>query len=173
MRATRRTPRGLVALAVVALIGAGCADAPDEQRATGAGPGARTPSVQEKGVKFAECLRGHGVPDFPDPDASGDFAYGVSVSPAVWKQAVDACEELQPPGALSAERSPAEQDASLRFARCIRAHGVTDFPDPVNGEPLVDTTKIPSSAEPGGMDILNAAMQKCGEFVEEAAGGGP
>jgi hypothetical protein len=38
---------------------------------------------------------------------------------------------------------------------------VKDFPDPVNGEPLVDTTKIPSSDAPGGMTILNAAMQKC------------
>ena len=26
-------------------------------------------------MKFAECIRAHGVSDFPDPDAKGDFDY--------------------------------------------------------------------------------------------------
>jgi hypothetical protein len=54
---------------------------------------------------------------------------------------------------------------ALKFAQCIREHGVTDFPDPVNGQPLVDTTRIPSSDTPAGMAILNAAMHKCGHLV--------
>ncbi len=52
--------------------------------------------------------------------------------------------------------------AALKFAQCIRENGVEDFPDPVNGQPLVDTNRIPSSATNGGMSILNAAMHKCG-----------
>ncbi len=40
---------------------------------------------------------------------------------------------------------------------------MTDFPDPTPGAPLVDTNRIPSSARPGGMTVLNAAMQKCGD----------
>ena len=67
-------------------------------------------------MKFAECIRAHGVPHFPDPDAKGDFAFGIDVSPAVWKKAVDACKDLQPPGALSGKRSPKQQSAALRFA---------------------------------------------------------
>jgi hypothetical protein len=128
-------------------------------------------TAQEKGVKFSECIRAHGVSDFPDPDAKGEYQYGVSVSPAVWQRAVHACKELEPPGALSAKRSPKQQSAALRFAQCVREHGVKDFPDPVEGEPLIDTYKIPSSNRPGGMTILNAATQKCGKLVEEAAGG--
>jgi hypothetical protein len=54
--------------------------------------------------------------------------------------------------------------AALKFAQCIRANGVKDFPDPVKGEPIVDTTKIPSTDTPEGMTILNAAMYKCREF---------
>ena len=45
-----------------------------------------------------------------------------------------------------------------------------DFPDPVNGEPLIDTYKIPSSNKPGGMTILNAAMHKCGSVLQEVGG---
>ena len=96
-------------------------------------------------MKFAECIRAHGVSDFPDPNAKNEFEYGVSVTPAVWKQATTACKDLQPPGTLSSKRTPKQQSASLRFAQCIRDNGVKDFPDPVNGEPLVDTYKIPSS----------------------------
>ena len=132
----------------------------------------RTVTPREKAVKFSECMRANGVSDFPDPNASGEFpAYGVSVSPAVWKKAGAACKALQPPGTLSGKRTPKQQSAARRFAQCMRENGVKDFPDPVNGQPLVDTTRIPSSNRPGGMTILNAAMHKCGHFVAEQTGG--
>jgi hypothetical protein len=122
-------------------------------------------------VKFAECMRANGVPHFPDPDPKGDYNFGVDVSGEVWLKAVDACKALKPPGALSSKRTPKQQSASLRFAQCVRDHGVKDFPDPVNGEPMIDTYKIPSSNKPGGMTILNAATHKCGGILELAAGG--
>ena len=171
----------LAALATVALIGAGCSNDSAENGNTGAGAdsSATTTSsgadkkltARDKAVKFAECIRAHGVSDFPDPNAKNQFEYGVSVSPSVWKQATTACKDLQPPGTLSAKRTSKQQSAALRFAQCIRDNGVKDFPDPVNGEPLVDTYKIPSSNQPGGMTILNAAIQKCRNALGEAAGG--
>jgi hypothetical protein len=131
-----------------------------------------TVTAREKAVKFTECMRANGVRDFPDPNASGEFpSYGVSVSKAVWTRASAACKALQPPGTLSAKLTPAQESAALKFAQCIRENGVPDFPDPVNGQPLVDTTRIPSSNKPGGMTILNAAMHKCGHFVAEQTGG--
>jgi hypothetical protein len=60
---------------------------------------------------------------------------------------------------------------ALKFAQCIRANGVKDFPDPVNGQPIVDTTRIPSANKPGGMTILNAAMRKCGDVLRLDVGG--
>jgi hypothetical protein len=187
--------RPLVALAlagIIGLISAGCGSNASSETGTASSPGtagnsgsgsstggASTTSsgadkkltARDKAVKFAECIRAHGVRDFPDPDAKNQFQYGVSVTPAVWKQATTACKDLQPPGTLSGKRTPKQQSASLRFAQCIRDNGVKDFPDPVNGEPLVDTTKIPSSNKPGGMTILNAAMKKCGKVLDLAAGG--
>jgi hypothetical protein len=177
----RRWP--LAALALVALISAGCgSDAPSKTgtasssgtaASTGAAGtgGGKNATSQDKAVKFAECIRGHGVPHFPDPDAKGEFVFGIDVSPTVWRKAVDACKALEPPGALSGKRSPKQQSAALRFAQCVRENGVKDFPDPVNGEPLIDTTRIPSSNRPGGMTILNAATHKCGSILRLAAGG--
>ena len=163
----------LIPLLLVALIGAGCgSNAPSETAsATATSTATKKLSARDKAVKFAECIRAHGVSDFPDPDAKNDFQYGVSVTPAVWKRAVTACKDLQPPGTLSSKRTPKQQSAGLRFAQCVRDNGVKDFPDPVNGEPLVNTYKIPSSNKPGGMAILNAAMQKCGKVLGLAAGG--
>jgi hypothetical protein len=173
-----RTLRPLAALALVALIGlisAGCGSNASSETGSASGAGAdgnKKLSARDKAVKFAECIRAHGVSDFPDPNEKNQFEYGVSVTPAVWARATTACKALQPPGTLSGKRTPKQQSASLRFAQCIRDHGVKDFPDPVNGEPLVDTYKIPSSNKPGGMAILNAAMQKCGSVLGAAAGRG-
>ena len=176
MRALRReTLRPLAVLATVALIGAGCGSTAPSDAGTASRSGTPAASTKltarDKAVKFAECIRAHGVSDFPDPDAKNEFQYGVSVSPAVWKQATTACKDLQPPGTLSSKRTRKQQSASLLFAQCIRNHGVKDFPDPVNGEPLVDTTRIPSTNAANGMTILDAAMQQCSGIVGLAAGG--
>jgi hypothetical protein len=188
-----RKPWPLAALATVALIGAGCSNDSAENGNTGTGTASSASSsgttssasstgttssgakkkltARDKAVKFAECIRAHGVTDFPDPNEKNQFDYGVSVTPAVWNKATTACKDLQPPGTLSSRRTPKQQSASLRFAQCVRDNGVKDFPDPVNGEPLINTYKIPSSNKPGGMTILNAAVQKCRNALGEAAGG--
>jgi hypothetical protein len=185
MTRKRRPSAALVLLSLIALIGAGCgsnsptgtdngsADSGSSAgTANSSGTGGNTQATKrEKAVKFAECVRAHGVPHFPDPGASGDINFGVDVSKAVFTAAVNACKSLEPPGALSAKRSTKQQSAALRFAQCVRAHGVPDFPDPVNGQPLIDTTHIPSSNQPGGMTILNAATHKCGGVLGSAAGG--
>jgi hypothetical protein len=184
---TRKRPplAALAALAlvsVIAVIGAGCGSNTPTGTANGsadsgssagtANSGNTQATKREKAVKFAECVRAHGVPHFPDPGTSGDINFGVDVSKAVFTNAVNACKSLEPPGALSSKRSTKQQSAALRFAQCVRAHGVPDFPDPVNGQPLIDTTHIPSSNQPGGMTILNAATHKCGRVLGLTAGGG-
>jgi hypothetical protein len=162
----------LAALALVALIGAGCGNGSAEDGNTG------TANRDKGAMKFADCMRDNGVSEFPDPDASGGLTIdgvvngsSLDTSTPVWKEAIAACKDLQPPGFTGdQEVSDEEQKTRLEFAQCIRDHGVKDFPDPAKGEPLVDTNRIPSSNEPGGMTILNAAMQTCGDLAAEAMG---
>jgi hypothetical protein len=170
-------PAAFGIVVVVAVIGAGCGGTQSSSGTSTAGHTSTTGhrsavTPREKAVKFSACMRTNGVSDFPDPNASGEFpSYGISVSKAVWMKAVAACKALQPPGTLSAKLTPAQESAAIKFAQCIRKNGVPDFPDPVSGQPLVDTTRIPSSNKPGGMTILNAAMHTCGHFVAEQTGG--
>jgi hypothetical protein len=171
-----RTLQTVAAFTMIALISTACWKKP-AQPGRGSNPaqtgssGNKTVTTQDQAVKFAECVRKNGVSDFPDPNSSGEFVYGVSVSPAVFTKAVEACKSLQPPGTLSVKRGPEQQKAGLKFAQCMRDNGVKDFLDPVKGEPLVDTTRIPSSARNGGMTILNAAMETCRDLLAKAATG--
>jgi hypothetical protein len=180
-----RTLRPLAALAMVAVFSAGCGGThssggtstatPVGSTGTASTTGTKTASPHAKAVKFAECMRANGVSAFPDPDATGALtidavANGSSLdtSSAAFEQAISACKDLEPPGFTGHERSAQEQEGALKFAQCIRDNGVKDFQDPVNGEPLVDTNRIPSAATTGGMSILNAAMKKWRGFGEAA-----
>jgi hypothetical protein len=156
---------------MVALLGAGCSKASETV--------STATDTREQGVKFAECMRENGVSDFPDPDASGQLTIdavanaSVETESAAFLQAVSTCKDLEPPGFTGDKRSADQQEAALEFAQCIRENGVKDFPDPEPNGPLVDTYRIPSAATDAGMSILNAAMQKCGDFAEAAGASGP
>jgi hypothetical protein len=177
----RRKLRPLAALAIVAVIGAGCSDGSAENGSAGtstSSSSSKNTTNRGEAMKFAECMRDNGVREFPDPDASGQLTIdgvlnGSSLDPntPAWKDAIGACKDLQPPGFTGDhEVSADEQDARLEFAQCIRDHGVEDFPDPTRNGPLVDTNRIPSAATDDGMTILNAAMRKCRDLAAEAIG---
>lgn len=184
----RRRLGPVAAMAIIALISVGCSNAPTEtdsgsssDSGTVASSSEDDPaaSPREQGVKFAECMRDNGVDDFPDPDASGTLTFdgvvnGSSLDPssAAFEAAMDACKDLEPPGFAGGERSVQEQTAALEFAQCIRDNGVEDFPDPANGEPLVNTNRIPSAATEEGMTILHAAMEKCSDMGAAAGATG-
>lgn len=165
--------RLLAALAMVALMSAGCLNGPAESGASGDGGNAN--AVHGQAILFAECMRDEGVREFPDPDASGTLtietvANGTSIDTdsASFQRAITACKDLEPAGFTGFARTPEQQQAALKFAQCIRDNGVTDFPDPAIDEPLVDTNRIPSTNAPGGMTILNAAMEECGIYAGDA-----
>jgi hypothetical protein len=157
---------------MVALIGAGCSIAPAE---TGAGSsGGNTAATHQQAVLFAQCMRDNGVPNFPDPAASGAFTMdeianrsSLDTSAAAFEQAISACKDLQPPGFTGHKRSQQEQEHALAFAQCIRDNGVPDFPDPTVDEPLIDTNRIPSTERNGGMSMLNAAMDTCRDIIAD------
>jgi hypothetical protein len=161
-RRKRRPLAALALIAMVVLISACGASAPAGTGSGGSGGGDPTASVHARAAKFAECIRGNGVSEFPDPDASGQFAYGIpsyssplNPSSAAWQHAIGACKSLEPAGFMPTSFTPEQRWARLKFAQCVRANGVPDFPDPTATGPLVDVSN--GSSIPG----LHAAIQKC------------
>jgi hypothetical protein len=117
--------RVLAALAVgVALLAAACGGG-------GGSPSASGSSVRQKLVAFAHCMRSHGVPDFPDPLPQGGFPPTGGGNTPQAHSAKGACQHLLPPPLPPSAAQQAQQMAQgLQFARCMRSHGIPDFPDP-------------------------------------------
>ena len=168
-----RNRRALAVLALAAMVGviSGCGSSstPGQTDDGGNSSGSGTTAVREKAVKFAECIRSNGVSVFPDPNASGQFAYGIpskssplNPTSAAWKQAISACKSLEPSGFMPTSFTPQQKSARLEFAQCVRANGVPSFPDPTSNGPLI---AMPNARSVPG---LQAAIQKCSREYPEA-----
>jgi hypothetical protein len=85
--------------------------------------------------ELVRCARANGMPNLPDPqiDSNGraDFPNGTPEPPASVRRACQSIYDRLPPSARGEQaRPPADMQALLRYARCMREHGVADFPDP-------------------------------------------
>jgi hypothetical protein len=87
-------------------------------------------------------MRNHGVTNFPDPvvkRSAGGSSVSIGINPSIsgqpaFKSAQAACNHILPKGNTGPDSSPAQQrartQAMIAFARCLRAHGFPNFPDP-------------------------------------------
>jgi hypothetical protein len=134
------------------------------------GKGGGGPSMVMKmtnGAKFASCMRSHGVPNFPDPGSDGSISIGPSsgINPdsPKFKEAQTACQKLLPHGGQASPAQQAKaQKAALDFSKCMRAHGVPNFPDPQFSGGHVS---LGIKSGQGGLDpnspTFRAAQQAC------------
>jgi hypothetical protein len=121
-------------------------------------------------------MRSHGVPNFPDPDADGSFPgaqalgnLGIDPNSPAYLAAQKACQSLLPGGSqpLSQQVKQAEQDA-LKFAQCMRSHGVPNFPDPkfnTSGGGFSITISGPGSGIDVGSPIVQEATKACRQYM--------
>ena len=85
-------------------------------------------------VAFARCMRAHGLPDFPDPGANGGIQVTTGPGGAMganspqFESAYAACKSLMP--ALRTRGGGPDRGQTLKYAQCMRAQGIKDFPDP-------------------------------------------
>jgi hypothetical protein len=114
---------------------AGCGFTGSSSEAASSG-GPESPTVAADFLKFAACMRSHGVPNFPDPSSHGgiQIAAGSGVDPAspAFQSAQNKCQKLLPGGGPGKVPAPSASDtrAALAWAQCVRRHGVPNFPDP-------------------------------------------
>jgi len=90
------------------------------------------------GAKFSECMRKHGVTNFPDPNGQGviSISSGMGIDPQSpkFQSARTACDKLLPNGGKPTPAQQAQaQQQMLAYSACMRSHGIKDFPDPSNG----------------------------------------
>ncbi len=93
-------------------------------------------STYQKAVQYAQCMRKNGVPNFPGPNANGDFLFkdgpggnGVNPNSAQFQAAQKACKSLAPTAPTPVQAN-AFMAQALKFSACMRKNGVANFPDP-------------------------------------------
>jgi hypothetical protein len=93
-------------------------------------------------LAYSRCMRAHGVTNFPDPQQSAGGgislsvhagAGGINPSSPTFAAAQSKCKTLLPNHGTPPALSPQQRAQALKFSRCVRAHGVPNFPDPQFG----------------------------------------
>jgi hypothetical protein len=171
----RRARTAAVAIAATgALLLAGCGGSSPSNTATaGGGSGSsggggdssagappNSQGLTARALQFARCMRAHGITNFADPTNGGELTIppGDKDSPA-FRSASQACQSLMSGGAggvgPSGEKSDMTRAQALTLAKCMRAHGVPNFPDP-NASGAIP----PGSVDPNSPQV-KSALKAC------------
>lgn len=130
-------------------------------------------TVTTEALAYAKCVRAHGIPDFPDPTVQDSTTRksisfpGLAAASTLprFKSADMACRkqtgfEVGTPAALQALMAN-----DLEAAECMRAHGIANFPNPVDNGRSVRVGPRPGS----GIDTHSARFQSaetaCRQFL--------
>jgi hypothetical protein len=137
--ALRRAAAVVAALAGVALLAAACGGGGTSATSPSGSQGGSDSVDTTSGVAYTQCMRAHGVPNFPDPSPNANGKpftgqslqqAGVDPSSPQFQPASQACQHLMPASSMSPQQRQQVLSESLRYAACMRAHGVPNFPDP-------------------------------------------
>jgi hypothetical protein len=152
----------VVAVGTSALLAAGCGSRSSPGVAHVAS--STTTTTRQAGlVAFSHCMRSHGLQNFPDPQSVRGRTLKLTVqriatSNPRFPAAQRACSHLLPNGGVSepretARQAQAQRAAGLSFARCMRRHGLSRFPDPTGqGELSVEMVQAQ------GIDVHSPAV---------------
>lgn len=157
---------GVVTVGLLALSLSGCGSTKDdpEVASVGGSPSASSSTSaspnggdgEDAMVKFSQCMRANGVPNFPDPKEGNNGGVDLSVPEGTDPQKVEAaqakCREFMPGGGEVKKPDAQGLEELRKFAKCMREHGVTKFPDPSADGQQVDVTKL-------GIDPMSAQFQ--------------
>lgn len=164
-RKMRRSLSLAIAIAITALAIAGCGSSGKPSRAAGAA----------QGIKFADCMRAHGVPSFPDPSGDGggiqiSSSSGINPASPAFQAARSSCGKLLPGGGPGAHQATAQQKATmLHLSQCMRAHGISGFPDPTSSPPASPVGFSIAFGSPGAfLAVPNTINPESPEFKRAA-----
>jgi hypothetical protein len=158
-------PLLVAALASLSLLVSGCGGGGGSSPAVASvASSTTTPTTAQNAgnglLAFSRCMRSDGVPSFPDPQqfAGGNVKltiHGYGNQSPRFQAALQSCGHLLPDrgSQQTAQQTRAQLADELSFAKCMRSHGVSKFPDPTaQGGLSVEMV------EAQGIDVHSAAV---------------
>jgi hypothetical protein len=161
-----------LALATIGITFAACTGHASHQPGGARAVGSSNRQVLVVLRRLAHCVRAHGIPGFPDPVLGRN---GVPVfpdsAPRVPSATQQACRTItaQIPANYTSTTPVSATDLRklLTLARCIRTHGIPDWPDPnALGEFPID-----ARIEQGGKQLFVPAIHACARLNPDPSGG--
>ena len=167
-----------VAIVAVSLVVAGCGGggtSPGVASVASPTTPASTSTTQNGVVAFSACMRSHGVTNFPDLPRVGGRSIKLAVqrirssNPQHFETAMSACKHLLPNGGPqeSTQQTRTQLADELSFARCMRSHGVSHFPDPT-GQAGLTVAMVQAQ----GIDVRSPAFLRVVQACLPASHGG-
>jgi hypothetical protein len=167
-RPRRRRAGALAVMAGASVLAAGCGGS--STQANTFAPGA----TYTQALAFAKCMRSNGVPQFPAPTGQGNFntaqIYALVDNSAQANNAMHLCRSVLPNAGtgLTVEQIQQIQQQNIteavKAAHCMRAHGITNFPDPAATTQAsgVNWNPVFSAGFPNDSPGYAAAYKACG-----------
>ncbi len=168
-------------LAAAALGLAACGSSSASGTATNASAGQSSDAGSSKTLEFASCMRSHGVSNFPDPTGgrlplqiqqtpNSTTVNGVAVNGPAFQSAMQACRSYMPnAGTPSAAQTAEAKSQALAMSRCMRSHGVPNFPDPKTQTGPYGGVAFSVGFAGTGIDpnspAFQAAQKDCGSII--------
>ena len=153
-----------VAIASIAVLAAACGGA-------GIAPVLAGTSNYQKALAYAQCMRAHGEPSYPDPTSNGGFIIDGKkdhLNGTLMSSANKTCQHLLPKFApMTASQQRQATAEALRYVACMRTHGIPNMPDPVvNAQGMQFRIGGPKGkGPPPGSQVLHNAMQACQKLL--------
>jgi hypothetical protein len=162
---TRRCHRRGVLAAILAgsgLLAAACGG--------GSSPALTAQTAYQKALAYSQCMRGHGIVGFPDPQPNGAILttpkdHLAQGSPQ-FVAANKACQHLLPPThPMTAAQQRQATARALKFVACMRSHGLPGMADPVVSATGI-SMQIPAGIKPNS-PVFHSAQQACHNLLPQ------
>jgi hypothetical protein len=137
----------------------------------------------QQAIAYSQCMRSSGIANFPDPIQSsgrvgfsiqtGNGTGAVDVNSPQYQSASTACAKKTgwnkvPPAALQQFMVGA-----MSYAECMRSHGITNFPDPIEHSTYVQNGPTPGDGIDENSPQYVAARKACQRLLSQPSGAAP
>jgi hypothetical protein len=137
------------------------------------GPASAVPSASashdpDAPLKFSQCMCAHGITWFPDPtDGKMSITIPKGTDPKKMEAAQEACKQYAPNGGEPPKMSAEDLQRARDMAKCMRANGVPNFPDPdPDGGIRIDGGKLGTGP---GDPAFDKAQKACDKYMPQGA----